>query len=718
MSTSRKRYRPLDCAEQRAVTVHERMQLLLLEDEQSYCFSWPEVPLTQWLQENVTYASLYQLYANAGGGASGAVASHTMRGQSSCLGDAGMTSPALDFPQGKSRVATSSSSGRRDALDVSPPTGLMSFSGVTRHQRSIEVPPVFLFDDFEPLAVKPSRVPMVHGDDRPASGMECNGGDVACLVRRVRGAIDALQHNSIATASVTNVEGINVEDGASPPTVTSPGIVVQSDAAARAIPHPLAPPRPQSITEDSIFSLSAIQLADLEAADVSALYVSSAQVDAEGSLQHAQALHTSMSASFKSPSENALGAASSAARYVCDGRNGRQGIELTESARREIENEVVGLEWRTWLQSQRTASALQRLLSLEAAVPFESSGDARRDAWRAAVYRLWLQWRQHRPPPIPEKGAAGGSAASSTGTTAAGLSASGVRSVNKASYSASASVTSSSVTAALGTPTGFPVPSHTKSHPPWGAPLLAGAYLYGTSNDYFIGLPPSTTNPTANANKSGSGNGGSSCGSSLNPTTAASLWPAMSRRRGAYSFLRWKVELYEAQLSQTRPTADDDRVAEGDVDDTTAERDKGKGVESPDRNGNGSGSAVAATVRRYSKGPLRKLETDASAPTHCARHSGDDDRDGSASSTSYSPGRRAGVAAAAAASTVVSPSTHIAINGVMSVSHMKALLHKTVLTKLLTEVEMDDEPTTVMERLACTDLRRDTDAWRVWLSRV
>ncbi|XQJ26959.1 hypothetical protein NXY56_002935 [Leishmania guyanensis] len=703
MSTSRKRYRPLDPSEERAVTVHERLQLLPLEDEQSYCFSWPEASLTQWLQKDVPYASLYQLYANAGGGiGSGGVSSHTMRGQSSGLVDAGVASSVLDFPKGKSNVATLSSSGRREALSVSSSTDVTSFSAL-HHQRNVEVPPVFLLDDFEPALAKHGQLLKASGGEGTASDAQYGGADLQHLLRRVRDAVKAARHDSTGTASVVKAEVFDAKDGASP-TMPAPSIVLQSDATTRLTPHPLAPPRPQSIAEDSIFSLSATQLVDLVAAGVPALYASAARGNAQRPSQYIEAPNTPITTSAEDLPSGEPSTASRTTGYVCSCHDPQRCAELSESARREIEHEVVGLEWRTWSQSQRTAAALQRLLSLEAAVPFERGGDAQRDAWRAAVYRLWLQWRQQRLPPIPERAAAGGSAESSTraATLSSGFSgASVVPSVPASSYGFAAFVSPSPATAALVFPEGALAPSRNHPRLPWGAPLLAGAYLYGTSNDYFISLPPSTTSAPGHVSNGGSSNS-KNCGGS-------SLWPAMSRRRGTYSFLRWKVELYEAQLSRAAAAAEEN---EENVDDgnEAVEGDKGKGVDSRDRGGNDS--ATATKVRRYSKGPLGRPETDASASTYRSRRGGDDDRGGSAADICHFAGRKT------ATTTVASPTGHTAINGVMSVSHMKALLYTTVLTQPLTELEMDDEPTTVMERLACPDLRRDTEAWRVWLSRV
>ncbi|RNF13329.1 hypothetical protein TcG_08457 [Trypanosoma cruzi] len=48
----RKRYRPLDPAEERSVDVEHKLQVGLLYDEQSYCFRWPDAPLTSMLRRS------------------------------------------------------------------------------------------------------------------------------------------------------------------------------------------------------------------------------------------------------------------------------------------------------------------------------------------------------------------------------------------------------------------------------------------------------------------------------------------------------------------------------------------------------------------------------------------------------------------------------------------------------------------------------------------
>lgn len=71
--------------------------------------------------------------------------------------------------------------------------------------------------------------------------------------------------------------------------------------------------------------------------------------------------------------------------------------DYTRHARRAIENEIVQLEWRAFREAKHTAAALQRLLSLEAAVPFLSLDyvTPSENAWRKKVFNLWIHWRTH-----------------------------------------------------------------------------------------------------------------------------------------------------------------------------------------------------------------------------------------------------------------------------------------------------------------------------------
>lgn len=59
-----------------------------------------------------------------------------------------------------------------------------------------------------------------------------------------------------------------------------------------------------------------------------------------------------------------------------------------------IEAEIVHLEWRAFKEAKHTASTLQRLLSLEDAVPLLFS-----TKWKKLVYILWIFWRTHGQKP-------------------------------------------------------------------------------------------------------------------------------------------------------------------------------------------------------------------------------------------------------------------------------------------------------------------------------
>lgn len=87
-----------------------------------------------------------------------------------------------------------------------------------------------------------------------------------------------------------------------------------------------------------------------------------------------------------------------------------------------IEAEIIQLEWRAYREAKHTASALQRLLSLEAAVPLVPSSKV----WKKMVYSLWIFWRTNS------------------------------------------------------------LKSTSSSNQRWGSSLLPGSFLYGIHNDYFL----------------------------------------------------------------------------------------------------------------------------------------------------------------------------------------------------------------------------------------
>eukprot|EP00796_Vickermania_ingenoplastis_P010197 gene10198-7145_t len=148
----------------------------------------------------------------------------------------------------------------------------------------------------------------------------------------------------------------------------------------------------------------------------------------------------------------------------------------------QLEEEIVRLEWRAFKEAKHTAAALQRLLSLEAAVPFAASDGSNtqqtlfNDAWRRKVHQLWIRWRTRGQQRLGEN-------------------------------------------AALR----------------WGPPLIPGAYLYGTQQDYFL----------APDEPSEGGIG--------RPAVAGGLSSRArpSHLRSACSFLSWNVERLVPQLCRT-----------------------------------------------------------------------------------------------------------------------------------------------------------------------
>lgn len=721
MHVSRKRYRPLDSAEERAVHVNQRIQLLPLTDEQSYCFSWPEAPLTQWLRENTTYASLYQLFAGPSGGPVWGSGTSASEGPGVNAGvEAHMRNSAASTASNSASSFSATATGTAAKITTTAAAAAAAaLSSSSRHQ--VDLPPVFMLDDI--VVDTPSHPWSTATSSLPTQKILCGGDDVQQLLHRLRRDMDSVQAES---TSAIGASGEGTSATSSPPSTITRGVrvdgevhrasatpsasIVMTADAARAVPHPLAPPRPQSITEDSIFTFSEAQLADLIESGVLTLCAEERKGEQPGQQQQQQqssqarsALHADcavaggsameLSPSPLSPSpvtvvvieEPPVGdAGDSAVAHASSNRDGsrcaepRRPLQLgrqqqqqqhqpdpphrrfPESIRRLVEQEIVGLEWRTWTQSQRTAAALQRLLSLEAALPFEPTGDDNTDAWRAVVYRLWLRWRQQ-----PPRGA-------STATS-------------EPSSSASSPLVS--------------VQSH---RPPWGAPLLPGAYLSGTSNDYFISLPSAAAAPSLSTS-SASGVGG-----------VASAWPAMSRRRGVYSFLRWKVELSAAQMAQAVDGAAEEE--EHGEEEEGERHDKGlAGLdgESDESDGEEGGSARPARKNTYAKGPLVQSDTFASGRR---RRRGVSDPTSTTSLSSSASSVRRTVKASRTASPPSLP--HPSLNTAMSATHIKALIQTTVLTQPLTELNMDDEPSAVMERLACPDLRHDTDAWRVWLAKV
>ncbi|AAZ12341.1 uncharacterized protein TEOVI_000043400 [Trypanosoma equiperdum] len=170
-------------------------------------------------------------------------------------------------------------------------------------------------------------------------------------------------------------------------------------------------------------------------------------------------------------------------------------------ARRRMEEEIVRLEWRAYYETEKVSPAIQRILLLTVAVPFldnfESSVLASTEGeakWQRIIYELWVKWR--------------------IGSVKAGEVA----------------------TASDGTP--------------WGAPLLPGSFVSSLSREYFTTVGPDRSGALrgvrANDAKGADGEG------------CQVLSSAAVGRRGAYGYLRWRIDLYEPRLRAVPKEGDDE----------------------------------------------------------------------------------------------------------------------------------------------------------------
>ncbi|ORC87940.1 uncharacterized protein TM35_000191840 [Trypanosoma theileri] len=167
--------------------------------------------------------------------------------------------------------------------------------------------------------------------------------------------------------------------------------------------------------------------------------------------------------------------------------------ELELMARREMEEELVRLEWRAHQKSEKTDPATQRMVLLGAAVPFldNSKKNGSEDTaqcsrtWQRIMYDLWLKWRQ--------------GTFQSNGELVSGPNAL-----------------------------------------PWGSPLLPGSFLASSAKEYFLN-PNGERNGAVKAGRSYEKTGGDIDDQQV-------ISSAFPRRRGAYGFLRWRIDVYEPRL--------------------------------------------------------------------------------------------------------------------------------------------------------------------------
>ncbi|KEG12174.1 hypothetical protein DQ04_01931100 [Trypanosoma grayi] len=171
--------------------------------------------------------------------------------------------------------------------------------------------------------------------------------------------------------------------------------------------------------------------------------------------------------------------------------NDEEDLELI--AKRDIEEEVAKLEWRAFQESEKTAPALQRILLLTTAVPFIEGGKKNSDedftrsghTWQRITYDSWIRWRSKT-----------------------------LLATGEAVSDANAS--------------------------PWGSPLLPGSFLASSAKEYFLNIN-GDRNGSIKTGRASEKAGGDGEDSQL-------LSTAVPRRRGAYGYLRWRIDLYEPKL--------------------------------------------------------------------------------------------------------------------------------------------------------------------------
>lgn len=795
--SSRKRFRPLDPAEERSINASQRLAVSLLQDERSYCFSWPDAPLTAMLLGTPAYAEpfIYHTTAVPFGGSNTHGVGELLSSPSSAsaaaagaIGDpftgaVGGVAEGGALSAGATALTSSSSpfsSHGRPTATTWPFSSSLAASGSAQSSARVSVPAVVDVTDA--------------GSALLPDGVE----DVRHLFTAVRPRRHRHRHNSLSQK--TRSEGSRLASAHAAEAHRHDGdscLITMPPGTTRFAPHPLAPQRPYSTTEESVFSLTADQLRDVRGSGVvgwiaretnvkgdGVLTTNGAERVGEGAKVDGDARRAAQSSGDKHNSESGADRGG-----LCDTRpqrkrNRQQNARSRVSAhayhvaRCAVEQEVVGLEWRAFVESQRTAAALQRLLSLEAAVPFqptdpttllvsssstsasfssssclpipaasfsqttattsrtttansatadsgpaavavgpgggngtsraahtrtttnsavrgvatsveseagdrvvsvsEAPADAlrrKRDMWRHVVYELWLRWRLH-----------------ATGTH-----------TSSESLAFLLHPHDGAPLGAVGTGPGQGYPSSfSSSSHAWGPPLLAGAFLPGSSVDFFI--PPSATPSSGgsgvfSASSAAGWNGAGGTGAMLLSSSSPSLFSSTamagvgyggaysaraglgragadvssagggggtdgailaSRRRGAYNFLRWRVERYTARLRSV-------------------------------------GGAGSSTSTMSSTGVEEEGEDKARGASPASSR----DRVSSASSSSSS-----------------SPSLGYSV---MSGSDVQTLLRKEVLKRPLVELAMDSQRTneeTAWQLLECADLRKDTEAWRGWLAKV
>ncbi|CCW72141.1 unnamed protein product [Phytomonas sp. Hart1] len=612
MSISRKRFRPLDPAEEREIKSDQRLGLEVLEDEQSYYFSWPDASLTALLANADAYVQKHVYRKNVINGYGNTSKSHCVSGASLSSSDRiGPTSLNISSRQ----VSTSPSS-----------TVLLA-----------SVPTVY---DLRNICVLSSTT-----DDKCDLDLGEFLQDMMPILKRVMGTEKCGNTAAIMMTTENSNKFLNS---------TCPSQPKKTKEDYRATHY--SPPK--SVTyEDSIFTLHAQQLSDAKAAGLISIPASD-MVSSKEKQKYTHPEHVVVILANGSNSEMEV-------------RKTRQETGLFSRSsdsepclqRWRVENEIVGLEWRAFGQSKRTAAALRRLLSLEAAVPFEpltnsinevpaevsvennklqkrgSSSEYELDVWREKVYCLWLHWRLCSGP--------NGSVLTSSSQFQdhqSTLSKSALLNTNSSSQE------TNSITTCF----------HARY--PWGPSLLISAYLYDTQSDYFVDPNQSGVSTTF------------SLPSILSSSSASGSTPfAIPRRRGVYNFLRWRIELYMARLIQGRSsiTASAASLHSAQSESAThlpAEHDFSQG-RSQSHGGNSTETDVMSEFDRNNRG---------------VKHS--------------------------------SHSIQLQ-NTLLGGNEIDFLVNREVLANPLVEVQQDTHQNR-LDVLECRDLIQDVQIWRGWLSKA
>ncbi|CCW65573.1 unnamed protein product [Phytomonas sp. EM1] len=611
MSLSRKRFRPLDPAEEQHIQSSQRLGLEVLEDEPSYYFSWPDASLTALLASVPAYVQQHIYHKNV-------INEHE-------------NGSKVSFNNG----APSSSSDR---------SGTVSLNGLSRQTTTT------------PSTVPLASVPTVF-DLRNNCSLGCvtddawndNLGeflqDMKPILHRVIGVENCSNTVAITMAGEFPNNSLDLSCPSQPKKSRKDNRTTFSSS-------------PRCTTyEDSIFSLHAEQLSDVKSAGLIPFSNrDTTKVKEEQTHDHLEHVVV-ISTDDLNP---AMGAQQP--MQETDLPSTPSDSELCLQRRR-VENEIVALEWRAFYQSKRTAAALRRLLSLEAAVPFEpltssfnevsaeASGDDYKsekcgsacesgfDVWREKVYRLWLHWRLCSAP--CDSVFATRSTSPNHQTTP---SHSALLNANCSSQE------TNSLTACF----------HTRY--PWGPSLLVSAYLYDTQSDYFIDPQQSgfVTTPSV---------------SSILPSSSASVTTpfVIPRRRGIYNFLRWRIELYMARLIQTRNSTTTSGTSSHSV-----------------RHECETQSPVEHDFRQ------RRSQSHGSSATEADTVSEFDSNNRSSNHFLQS---------------IQHQST------LLGASEIDFLVSKEVLAKPLIDVEQDTQQNR-LDVLECRDLKQDVEIWRGWLSKV